>query len=159
MNIVTPFPSININTANVYTETARRDNQLREVIPQPLRTPLVAPKTKLKVMQKKPNCQEIATAQPTMRVAKLQTIKRLRNAKAMLIAIKIMPSKKNNKLQKKLVSKKNCNLSKNYSKLKNLKRATLKYEHMSKRMPLWVDNMRALLATNIKEGPMVLTMR
>lgn len=33
MNIVTPFPSININTANVYTETARRDNQLREVIP------------------------------------------------------------------------------------------------------------------------------
>ncbi|MEL0641313.1 putative metalloprotease CJM1_0395 family protein [Pseudoalteromonas aliena] len=35
MNIVTPFPSININTANVYTETARRDNQLREVIPAP----------------------------------------------------------------------------------------------------------------------------
>jgi hypothetical protein len=35
MNIVTPFPSININTANVYTETARRDNQLREVIPPP----------------------------------------------------------------------------------------------------------------------------
>tara|TARA_B100001059_G_scaffold125230_1_gene125195 strand:- start:3 stop:860 length:858 start_codon:yes stop_codon:yes gene_type:complete len=33
MNIVTPFPSININTANVYTETARRDNQLREAIP------------------------------------------------------------------------------------------------------------------------------
>ncbi len=33
MNIVTPLPSININTANVYTETARRDNQLREVIP------------------------------------------------------------------------------------------------------------------------------
>ncbi|WP_288986206.1 putative metalloprotease CJM1_0395 family protein [uncultured Pseudoalteromonas sp.] len=33
MNIVTPFPSININTASVYTETARRDNQLREVIP------------------------------------------------------------------------------------------------------------------------------
>ncbi|WP_409424120.1 putative metalloprotease CJM1_0395 family protein [Pseudoalteromonas sp. RW-H-Ap-1] len=33
MNIVTPFPSININTANVYTESARRDNQLREVIP------------------------------------------------------------------------------------------------------------------------------
>ncbi|TMO80628.1 catalase [Pseudoalteromonas sp. S3776] len=35
MNIVTPFPSININTANVYTETARRDNQLRDVIPAP----------------------------------------------------------------------------------------------------------------------------
>ncbi|NMR27179.1 catalase [Pseudoalteromonas sp. NEC-BIFX-2020_015] len=35
MNIVTPFPSININTANVHTETARRDNQLREVIPAP----------------------------------------------------------------------------------------------------------------------------
>ncbi|CAM4379406.1 putative metalloprotease CJM1_0395 family protein [Pseudoalteromonas ostreae] len=35
MNIVTPFPNININTANVYTETARRDNQLREVIPPP----------------------------------------------------------------------------------------------------------------------------
>ncbi|CAM3993105.1 MULTISPECIES: putative metalloprotease CJM1_0395 family protein [Pseudoalteromonas] len=38
MNIVTPFPSININTANVYTETARRDNQLREVIPPPAAT-------------------------------------------------------------------------------------------------------------------------
>ena len=35
MNIVTPFPNVNINTANVYTETARRDNQLREVIPPP----------------------------------------------------------------------------------------------------------------------------
>ncbi|WP_428616224.1 putative metalloprotease CJM1_0395 family protein [Pseudoalteromonas sp.] len=35
MNIVTPFPSININTANVHTESARRDNQLREVIPPP----------------------------------------------------------------------------------------------------------------------------
>ncbi|TVU79928.1 MULTISPECIES: putative metalloprotease CJM1_0395 family protein [Pseudoalteromonas] len=38
MNIVTPFPNININTANVYTETARRDNQLREVIPPPATT-------------------------------------------------------------------------------------------------------------------------
>lgn len=38
MNIVTPFPSININTANVYTETARRDNQLKEVIPPPAAT-------------------------------------------------------------------------------------------------------------------------
>ncbi len=40
MNITTPYPSINLNTSNVYTETARRDNQLREVIPQP--TPVVA---------------------------------------------------------------------------------------------------------------------
>ncbi|MCQ8879820.1 catalase [Pseudoalteromonas shioyasakiensis] len=38
MNIVTPFPNVNINTANVYTETARRDNQLREVIPPPAAT-------------------------------------------------------------------------------------------------------------------------
>ena len=38
MNIVTPFPSININTANVHTESARRDNQLREVIPPPAAT-------------------------------------------------------------------------------------------------------------------------
>ncbi|NMM42682.1 putative metalloprotease CJM1_0395 family protein [Pseudoalteromonas arctica] len=38
MNIVTPFPNININTANVYTETARRDNQLREAIPPPAAT-------------------------------------------------------------------------------------------------------------------------
>jgi len=35
MNIVTPQPAINLNTSNVYTETARRDNQLREVIPKP----------------------------------------------------------------------------------------------------------------------------
>ncbi|MFY8273808.1 putative metalloprotease CJM1_0395 family protein [Pseudoalteromonas sp. SSDWG2] len=35
MNIVTPYPAINLNTANVYTESARRDNQLREVIPAP----------------------------------------------------------------------------------------------------------------------------
>lgn len=35
MNIVTPLPNVNINTANVYTETARRDNQLRDVIPPP----------------------------------------------------------------------------------------------------------------------------
>ncbi|OCQ19611.1 catalase [Pseudoalteromonas luteoviolacea] len=35
MNIVTPQPAINLNTANVYTETARRDNELREVIPKP----------------------------------------------------------------------------------------------------------------------------
>ncbi|MEO2267760.1 putative metalloprotease CJM1_0395 family protein [Pseudoalteromonas sp. YIC-656] len=35
MNIITPFPAYNVNTANVYTESARRDNQLREVIPAP----------------------------------------------------------------------------------------------------------------------------
>ncbi|WP_125721735.1 putative metalloprotease CJM1_0395 family protein [Pseudoalteromonas rubra] len=35
MNIVTPPPAMNLNTANVYTETAQRDNQLREVIPKP----------------------------------------------------------------------------------------------------------------------------
>ncbi|MCF6438387.1 catalase [Pseudoalteromonas luteoviolacea] len=35
MNIVTPQPAVSLNTANVYTETARRDNQLREVIPKP----------------------------------------------------------------------------------------------------------------------------
>lgn len=34
MNIVTPPPAMNLNTANVHTETARRDNQLREVIPK-----------------------------------------------------------------------------------------------------------------------------
>ena len=34
MSIVTPPPAMNLNTANVYTETARRDNQLREVIPK-----------------------------------------------------------------------------------------------------------------------------
>ena len=36
MNIVTPFPTnIPINTVNVTTESARRDNQLREVIAKP----------------------------------------------------------------------------------------------------------------------------
>ncbi|NOU52776.1 catalase [Pseudoalteromonas sp. JBTF-M23] len=35
MNIVTPPPAMNLNTANVYTETARRDNQVREIIPKP----------------------------------------------------------------------------------------------------------------------------
>jgi hypothetical protein len=35
MNIVTPQPAMSLNTSNVYTETARRDNQLREVIPKP----------------------------------------------------------------------------------------------------------------------------
>jgi hypothetical protein len=38
MNIVTPQPAMNLNTSNVYTETARRDNQLREVIPKPAPT-------------------------------------------------------------------------------------------------------------------------
>ncbi|CCQ12741.1 SrpA-related protein [Pseudoalteromonas luteoviolacea B = ATCC 29581] len=35
MNVVTPQPALNFHTGNVYTETARRDNQAREVIPQP----------------------------------------------------------------------------------------------------------------------------
>ncbi|CAM4088458.1 putative metalloprotease CJM1_0395 family protein [Pseudoalteromonas byunsanensis] len=34
MNIVTPPPAMNLNTANVYTETVKRDNQLREIIPK-----------------------------------------------------------------------------------------------------------------------------
>ena len=32
MNIVSTYPQISLNTANVHTETARRDNQLRELI-------------------------------------------------------------------------------------------------------------------------------
>ena len=32
MNIVPTYPNISLNTANVNTETARRDNQLRELI-------------------------------------------------------------------------------------------------------------------------------
>ena len=38
MNIATPQPAINVNSSNVYTETARRDNQLREEIPKPAPT-------------------------------------------------------------------------------------------------------------------------
>lgn len=38
MNIVTPPPAMNLNTANVYTETVVRDNQLREAIPKPAPT-------------------------------------------------------------------------------------------------------------------------
>ncbi|MEJ6476024.1 putative metalloprotease CJM1_0395 family protein [Pseudoalteromonas piscicida] len=38
MNIVTPPPAMNLNTANVYTETVVRDNQLREAIPKPTPT-------------------------------------------------------------------------------------------------------------------------
>ncbi|WP_440054339.1 putative metalloprotease CJM1_0395 family protein [Pseudoalteromonas sp. T1lg65] len=34
MNIVTPPPAMNLNTANVHTESAARDNQLREIIPK-----------------------------------------------------------------------------------------------------------------------------
>ncbi|GEK09719.1 catalase [Pseudoalteromonas sp. McH1-7] len=34
MNIVTPPPAMNLNTANVYTESVVRDNQLREAIPK-----------------------------------------------------------------------------------------------------------------------------
>lgn len=32
MNTITSYPSVSLNTANVYTETARRDNQLRELV-------------------------------------------------------------------------------------------------------------------------------
>ncbi|KPV98039.1 SprA-related family protein [Pseudoalteromonas sp. P1-9] len=32
MNIVTTYPNISLNTANVHTETARRDNQLRDLV-------------------------------------------------------------------------------------------------------------------------------
>ncbi|WP_372769792.1 putative metalloprotease CJM1_0395 family protein [Pseudoalteromonas sp.] len=32
MNIVSTYPNISLNTANVHTETARRDNQLRELV-------------------------------------------------------------------------------------------------------------------------------
>ncbi|MCJ8268496.1 MAG: catalase, partial [Psychrosphaera sp.] len=39
MNIVTPYPTnIPINTVNVTTESARRDNQLRELITKPSAT-------------------------------------------------------------------------------------------------------------------------
>ncbi|WP_105166902.1 putative metalloprotease CJM1_0395 family protein [Pseudoalteromonas sp. T1lg23B] len=47
MNIVTPPPAMNLNTANVYTETAKRDNQLREIIPK-------APPTSASFTENKP---------------------------------------------------------------------------------------------------------
>ncbi|PAJ73779.1 catalase [Pseudoalteromonas sp. NBT06-2] len=37
MNIVTTFPTINLNTANVHTETARRDNQNKELVQEILK--------------------------------------------------------------------------------------------------------------------------
>jgi hypothetical protein len=49
MNVVTPQPAINLHTGNVYTDTARRDNQLREVIPAPAQT--AAPFTENKAFQ------------------------------------------------------------------------------------------------------------
>ncbi len=39
MNIVTPYPNFNLNTANVYTESARRDSQIRELIPETKQLP------------------------------------------------------------------------------------------------------------------------
>jgi len=77
MNIVTPFPSININTANVYTETARRDNQLREVIPAP--APNSASNTETKAQSdadkaKLPSSAEAATYDATGKLSDEQTV-------------------------------------------------------------------------------------
>jgi hypothetical protein len=49
MNVVTPQPALNFHTGNVYTETARRDNQQREVVPAPAQT--AAPFTENKAFQ------------------------------------------------------------------------------------------------------------
>ncbi len=77
MNIVTPFPSININTANVYTETARRDNQLREVIPAP--APNSASNTETKAQSdadkaKLPSSAEAATYDVTGKLSDEQAV-------------------------------------------------------------------------------------
>lgn len=77
MNIVTPFPSININTANVYTETARRDNQLREVIPAP--APNSASNTETKAQSdadkaRLPSSTEAATYDATGKLSDEQTV-------------------------------------------------------------------------------------
>jgi len=77
MNIVTPFPSININTANVYTETARRDNQLREVIPAP--APNSASNTENKAQSdadkaKLPSSAEAATYDATGKLSDEQAV-------------------------------------------------------------------------------------
>ncbi len=77
MNIVTPFPSININTANVYTETARRDNQLREVIPAP--APNSASNTETKAQSdadkaKLPSSAEAATYDATGKLSDEQAV-------------------------------------------------------------------------------------
>jgi hypothetical protein len=47
MNIVTTFPTINLNTANVHTETARSDNQKRELVPEPIKPQASAAESKL----------------------------------------------------------------------------------------------------------------
>ncbi|KPZ61249.1 putative metalloprotease CJM1_0395 family protein [Pseudoalteromonas sp. P1-7a] len=77
MNIVTPFPSININTANVYTETARRDNQLRDVIPAP--APNSASNTETKAQSdadkaKLPTSADPATYDATGKLSDEQTV-------------------------------------------------------------------------------------
>jgi hypothetical protein len=77
MNIVTPFPSININTANVYTETARLDNQLREVIPAP--APNSASNTETKAQSdadkaKLPSSAEAATYDATGKLSDEQAV-------------------------------------------------------------------------------------
>ena len=72
MNIVTPFPSININTANVYTETARRDNQLREVIPAPASSSASNTETKAQSDSEKaklPGSSDSATYNATGKIA------------------------------------------------------------------------------------------
>ncbi|PLT24279.1 putative metalloprotease CJM1_0395 family protein [Pseudoalteromonas sp. MelDa3] len=72
MNIVTPFPSININTANVYTETARRDNQLREVIPAPASSSASNTETKAQSDSEKaklPGSSDAATYNATGKIA------------------------------------------------------------------------------------------
>jgi|OM-RGC.v1.006804212 hypothetical protein len=47
VNIVTSYPTINLNTANVYTEVARRDNQNRELIPQAKELTAISPEARL----------------------------------------------------------------------------------------------------------------
>ncbi|MCK8096419.1 putative metalloprotease CJM1_0395 family protein [Pseudoalteromonas sp. 1CM17D] len=85
MNIVTPFPSININTANVYTETARRDNQLREVIPAP--APNSASNTETKAQSdadkaKLPSSAEAATYDATGKLSDEQAVEQRQQGSA-----------------------------------------------------------------------------
>ena len=47
MNIVTSYPTINLNTANVQTEVAKKDNQTRELIPQAKELTAISPEARL----------------------------------------------------------------------------------------------------------------
>ena len=47
MNIVTSYPTINLNTANVQTEVAKKDNQNRELIPQAKELTAISPEARL----------------------------------------------------------------------------------------------------------------